>query len=139
MEYPGVTTYEPTWLHLFLFVVAVVAVTYPLSYLLILSGKIQPRNRFLTGWRARVWLANQIVRKQVEFAIMAWLIGVVACSLLLFFGLLAVGTLFRILELLGWAFSWNDLGTFGIGLCGIIHLVAQGIAYRQAVRDTQDR
>ena len=68
---------------------------------------------------------------------MAWAIGVVACSILLFFGLLAVGVLFRILELLGWPVFWNDLGTFGIGLCGIIHLVAQGIAYREAVRDAQ--
>ena len=117
---------EITWLHLLIAFAVVLAVTYPITLVLIAIGKIRVHPR-----SAPIDTANQIVKNQASFAFFAWMVCTCAC-----FGLFIVWVLIGgVLVFLGAMNPVQELfnPTLVMLMLGI-HAIGQGYAYVLAVR-----
>lgn len=133
MDYPGTTTYEPTLLHVALVMGAAIVATYPLSFVLMMSGHVELAQSKGNALKRAIYRANQIVRVQLMMSFFAWLGGAVAC----FFSLIVIVMAGGLLVAVGIMEPFNNvLSPPVIFAFAIVHVVAQGVAYREAVRDT---
>jgi hypothetical protein len=127
MDYPGVTTTEPGLLHVLLIGAIALVMTYPLSLLLMSIGAMKKSKH------GAIFRANEIAKSQMMFAFLAWIVGAALCYLALF----------------AWAFVLSALVWLGLAgpvttllsdpflfVCGVIHVVCQGYAYREAINET---
>jgi len=127
MDYPGVTTTEPTIFHLIVFYVAVIIISYPTSVLLILTGIISRREN-----EGVIRRANKITKAQFLPAILAWIIGTIG-GYILFFILTLAGGLLAAINIIK---PVDSLEGPLIILFIISHLATQVYAYKYAIEET---
>ena len=130
MEHAGITTYEPTWLHVALLVIPLALATYPLTVILVLGGALPrwPRgNRLVSA----IAVATEVARIQLRGAVIAY-IFCAAASFVLGMACVLVG------GLLVWSGLMEPVDQLIttpvlVGM-GLIHLVGQGAAYMIALK-----
>ena len=133
MDYPGVTTYEPTLFHLLLFLLIITLLTYPLSFILISVGVIKPANRGNNILERIFYRVNEILKKQIKIFFIAWLGGAFLCSIIFFAWIFISGFLvfLKIIEPVN-----NVLSKPILLLMGLIHIIIQAIGYRFAIKES---
>jgi hypothetical protein len=132
MEYQGVTTYEPTLLHVLAVLVLVTVVTYPLSLILVALGIIEPAPKGSTLAGRALHRANDILRAQLLPLAVAWFAGIALCTFLFFAWLVLGGLLVMVgvMRPVENVLSWQLLT-----LMGCVHIAAQAVAYVVAIRE----
>ena len=128
----GITTYEPTWLHLAALFLLVVVLTYPLSLGLSAIGVLErsPMKGAIAGAFDR---ANQILAVQSQLFVFAWASAAAASFAVLMSWVLIGGALVAaaIMEPVN-----QLLGTELLVLMLAIHVIAQAMVYLYAVKAT---
>ena len=133
MDYPGITTYEPTLLGLLILLAIATVLTYPCSLMLILLGIVKPARHGSNALSRTLRRANEILLAQLLPFLIAWFIGCFASTILLLGYILIGGVLVAIglMQPLDNVFNVPLLA-----LMGCVHLTAQIIAYRIAIKET---
>ena len=129
-DVPWITSHEPTLLHAIVVAVSAIIVTYPLSYLLILSGAIKADSRGKNKVLGAFYRANSIVREQFLLSIFAWVVAS-GVGFLAMFGGAAVA---KFIAKAGVIYSVEQMTKPAMYTSlGLTHVITQGIAYRVAV------
>ena len=133
MDYPGTTTYEPTLLHLLILLAVIIISTYPCSLILILLRIVKPAKHGANALARTFHRANEILRAQLVPSFFAWLGGCLVC-MIFFLGWVLIGGLIVTIGLIAPVDSIISVPLLVLMLC--VHLTAQIIAYRYAIRET---
>ncbi len=92
----GIDTYEPSWFHLAFLLGIVVILTYPCSIILSACGYFQTNKRAKATFKNSIQKSNEIVKAQLTPFLIAFLIGIVFCTFLLFAWIIIGGVLVKI-------------------------------------------
>jgi len=125
-DYQGVTTYEPTWLHVAILIGGTMILTYPASLSLAALG-------IISNNRGALRRANAIARSQVMPGFIAYILCTVVCLLGLVVVTIIGGLLvmLNVMEPVKSVLSWPFLA-----FAAIVHLVGQLTAWVAAIRLT---
>lgn len=133
MDYPGITTHEPTLLGLLAILAVITTLTYPCSLMLILLGVVKPAENGSNAFSRVFRRANEILFAQLVPFVIAWFVGCFACTIL-FLGYGLIGGLLVAIGLMQPVDSIICVPLLAV--LGGVHLIAQIIAYRYAIKES---